>query len=286
MSSCYLNGEFLPLEQAKISVLDRGFIFGDGIYEVIPVFGGQCFRLKEHMQRLANSLKAIGIDNPLTEDEWTALFATLIARNGGGDQSLYLQITRGVAKRDHVLEIGVTPTVFAMTTRLETPPVPAPVSAITSEDIRWKLCHVKAITLLPNVLLRQQAAAAGAYEAILIREGQLTEGAASNVFIVSKGVVKTPPKSWALLPGITRDLIIELLANSDIPVLETPIPEAELKAAEEIWLTSSTREILPVIELNHAPVGSGRPGPIWQQTLSLYQQFKAEGFASLRQAAS
>ncbi len=282
MSICYLNGEFLPLEQAKIPVLDRGFIFGDGVYEVIPVFRGQCFRLREHLQRLATSLKAVGIADPLTEAEWSRLFATLIARNGGGDLSLYLQITRGVAKRDHLLPAPVTPTVFAMATRLETPPVPAPVSAITCEDIRWQLCHVKAITLLPNVLLRQQAAAAQAYEAILIREGEVTEGAASNVFIVSKGVVKTPPKSWTLLPGITRDLVIELLAPSDITVLETPIAESELKAAEEIWLTSSTREILPVIELNQAPVGRGKPGPIWQRVLSLYQQFKGEGLASFK----
>jgi D-alanine transaminase len=286
MSTCYLNGEFLPLEQAKIPVLDRGFIFGDGVYEVIPVFGGQCFRLQEHLQRLGNSLKAIGIDDPCTETEWSRLLATLIARNGGDDQSLYLQITRGVAKRDHVLEIPLTPTVFAMTTRLETASIPTPVSAITCEDIRWKLCHIKAITLLPNVLLRQQAAAAGAYEAILIREGQLTEGAASNVFIVSKGEIKTPPKGSALLPGITRDLVIALLAQQDIPALEAPIPEAELKAAEEIWLTSSTREILPVIELDHIPVGSGRPGPIWQRVLALYQQFKREGFAGLKPAAS
>jgi D-alanine transaminase len=286
MSICYLNGEFLPLEEAKISVLDRGFIFGDGVYEVMPVFNGRPFRLGEHLQRLANSLEAIGIADPFTEAEWTALLTTLIARNGAGDQSLYLQITRGVAKRDHVLSIPVAPTVFAMATRLETPHVPVPVSAISCEDIRWKLCHIKAIALLPNVLLRQQAAVAGAYEAILIRQGQLTEGSASNVFIVSAGVVKTPPKSSVILSGITRDLVLELLAQSDVPWCETPITESELKQAEEIWLTSSSREILPVIELDHAPVGLGKPGPIWQRIFALYQEYKAAGFDTLKKVAS
>ena len=286
MSICYLNGEFLPLEEAKISVLDRGFIFGDGVYEVVPVFNGRPFRLGEHLQRLANSLEAIGIADPFTEAEWTTLLTTLIARNGAGDQSLYLQITRGVAKRDHVLPTPVAPTVFAMTTRLGAPPVPVPVSAISCEDSRWKFCHIKATALLPNVLLRQQAAAAGAYEAILIRDGQVTEGSASNVFIVSAGTVKTPPKSSAILPGITRDLVLELLAQSDIPWCETPIAASELKQAEEIWLTSSTREILPVIELDHAPVGLGKPGPIWQRIFALYQEYKAAGFETLKKVAS
>jgi D-alanine transaminase len=178
-----------------------------------------------------------------------------------------------------VLPGPISPTVFAMSTRLETRWPPEPVSVITCEDIRWKLCHIKAIALLPNVLLRQQAAAAGAYEAILIRDGLVTEGAASNVFIVSCGVVKTPPKDIALLPGITRDLIVELLAESDIPYSEVEIPESELKDADEIWLTSSTREILPVVELNGIPVGTGKPGPLWNQVLSLYRDFKEGRYA-------
>ncbi len=273
--SCYLNGEVLPLGEARIPVLDRGFIFGDGVYEVIPVFGGRFFRLREHLARLAASLTAVRIPPPLIEDEWAAVLADLVARNGGGDQSVYLQVTRGVARRDHVLPGPVAPTVFAMSSPHTPQPEPEPVGAVTCEDIRWRYCHIKSIGLLPNVLLRLQAADASAYEAILIRNGRVTEGAASNVFAVHEGVVTTPPKGPELLPGITRDLIVELLHAAHVPCRETAIPAERLASADEIWLTSSVREVLPVTTLDGRPVGAGYPGPRWRQILGLYQTYKS-----------
>jgi D-alanine transaminase len=273
MSICYLNGEYRPLEEGP--VLDRGFIFGDGVYEVIPVFHGHLFRIEQHLGRLQNSLDAIRIVNPLTNSDWFSLLNSLVARNGGGDQSVYVQVTRGVAKRDHVLPGPVNPTVFAMSNRLETRATPEPVAAISREDIRWKFCHIKAIALLPNILLRQEAVDMGAYETILIRDGWVTEGAASNVFIAKDGIIKTPPKGPYLLPGVTRDLVVELLNSRGIPCQETEIRGEELRAADEIWLTSSTREIVPVTKLDGENVVTGQPGPCWRQTMDLYQSFKA-----------
>jgi D-alanine transaminase len=274
--SVYLNGVFLPLAEAKVSVLDRGFIFGDGIYEVIPVYGGRLFRLPHHLQRLDQSLAAIRLANPLTHPQWQHLLEELVVRNGGGDQSLYLQLTRGVADRDLRLPADTPPTVFAMSTPIETPPGarPAGIKAITVEDIRWQLCHIKAITLLPNILLRQQALEAGAEEAFMLRDGEVTEGTASNIFVVRNGVVTTPPKGQLLLPGVTRDLVMELCRRQQIPCEERRIPAAELRQADEIWLTSSTREIIPVTELNRQPVANGRPGPIWERVIDTYQTYK------------
>jgi len=282
MSIVYLNGDFLPLEEACIPVLDRGFIFGDGVYEVIPVFGGRPFRCAEHLQRLANSLAAVRIPRPFEDAAWIALFERLIAENGDGDLSLYLQITRGPAARDHALPANPTPTVFAMCTPLR--PLPeavraAGIAAITHDDIRWARCHIKATSLLPNVLLRQEALDAGAIEAILIRDGLATEGAASNLFAVIDGVLTTPPKGPRLLPGITRDLILELAHDNAIPAREADIPQTALGGASEIWVTSSTREILPVTRLDGAPVGDGRPGPVFHRMHALYQAYKA-GFAT------
>lgn len=281
---CYLNGEFMPLEQAHVPVMDRGFIFGDGIYEVIPVYAGKPLRLAHHLERLDSSLQAIRLANPLTLDEWDILIQDLINRNGGGDQSLYVQLTRGVAKRDHGFPPDTPPTVFMMSNPLK--PVEAKllqngVAAITLDDIRWQYCHIKSIALLPNILLRQQALDAGAAEAILIRNGEVTEGAASNVFIVLDGVIVTPPKGDCLLPGITRDLVVELAQASQLPCEERPVQEAELLRAEEVWVTSSTREILPVTRLNDQPVGSGKPGKVWQQVFGIYQDYKTR----LRQAS-
>ena len=278
MTTVYLNGQFLPLEQACVPVLDRGFLFGDGVYEVIPVYGGHLFRLEQHLDRLEHSLAGIQLPNPMSYGHWREVLEQLVARNGNGDQSVYLQVTRGAGpKRDHAFPDGVPPTVFAMSSPL------APVSgqimqsgvaAITLPDIRWQLCHIKAITLLSNVLSRQQAVDAGCTEAILLRDGQVTEGAASNVFIVQSGTLTTPPKGPLLLPGITRDLILELAAAHGIPYREAPIPESALRAAEEVWLTSSTREILPVTRLDDALVGNGKPGALWARLLALYQDYK------------
>ncbi len=279
----YLNGEYLPLDQACVPVLDRGFIFGDGVYEVIPVYDGKAFRLAHHLQRLKNSMQAVRIANPHSDEEWSAIINGVVAHNNGGDQSVYLQITRGVARRDHRFPDDITPTVFVMSNLFE--PVAREqleqgVAAITLDDIRWQYCSIKSIALLPNILLRQQAVERGAAEAILLRNDEVTEGAASNVFIVKDGVIVTPPKTDCLLPGITRDLIVEQAREHGLAVREANIKQNELEAADEIWLTSSTKEILPVTHLNGQPIGNGRPGKMWHQMYELYQAYKQ----SLRQA--
>ena len=277
MNLVYLNGDFLPADQAFVPVLDRGFIFGDGVYEVIPAYHGHLFRLHEHLARLQDSLQGIRLENPLNEGQWSAVLTELVQRNGGGDLSLYLQITRGPAKRDHALPANVKPTIFAMCSPME----PAPqellsqgVAAITVADTRWQNCHIKAIALLPNILLRQQAVDAGAMEAILIRDSKVTEGAASNIFLVKNDTIVTPPKGRYLLPGITRDLVVELALQQDIPCEQRLIDESELAGADELWLTSSTKEILPVTRLNGNSVGAGTPGRLWRRMYGNYQEFK------------
>jgi D-alanine transaminase len=278
MSTAYLNGVFLPLDQAQIPVLDRGFLFGDGVYEVIPVYGGKLFRLDHHLRRLQNSLDAVRIGNPLADAEWKAMLSELVNAPQEQDRSIYLQVTRGVApQRDHAFPVATPPTVFAMCT----PGQPAReidsepgIAAITLADIRWQYCNIKAITLLPNILLRQQAIEANAAEAILIRDGCAVEGAASNVFAVRDGVVTTPPNSAALLPGVTRDLVLELAQANDTPCREADIPVEDLFRADEVWLTSSTREISPVIRLDDRTVGDGKPGPVWRRMIRYYQDYK------------
>jgi len=278
MATVFLNGSFLPLAQACVSVLDRGFLLGDGVYEVIPAYGGRLFRLDHHLLRLAASLAGIRIPEPMATEQWRTMLAELVARNAGADQSVYLQITRGTAaKRDHHFPDPVNPTVFAMSTPIAPPPDGLDedgVAAITLDDIRWQHCHIKAITLLPNVLLRQQAVDAGAVEAILIRDGLATEGAASNLFVVRDGTLITPPKGPTLLPGITRDLILELADAHGIPAREADIPQDQLHDADEVWLTSSTREILPVTRLDERPVGSGAPGPVYGTMAAHYRAYK------------
>ncbi len=280
----YLNGQFLPTPEAKVSVLDRGFVFGDGVYEVIPVYGARPFRLEEHLRRLDASLAGIRLANPLTHGQWRECLLRLVAENGAGDQSLYLQVTRGAARRDHAFPASIHPTVFAMSSPLEEVPgeLRRGISAITVEDIRWKLCSIKSIALLPNILLRQEAIDRGAAEAIMLRDGLVTEAVAANVFVVAQGTVATPPKSNLLLPGTTRDLIVELCASHAIPCEERDITAEQLRSADEIWVTSSTRDLLPVIRLDGQPVGSGSPGPIGERVLLLYQQYKAEFRAGTR----
>jgi len=276
-STVYLNGEYLPLEQARVPVLDRGFIFGDGVYEVIPVYGRKAFRLEHHLQRLKNSMQAVRLNNPHTDEEWSEIINNVVERNEGGDQSIYLQVTRGVANRDHRFPGDAIPTVFVMSNLFVMVPseqLEHGVSAITLDDIRWQYCSIKSIALLPNILLRQQAVEQGAAEAILLRNNEVTEGAASNVFIVKHGVIITPPKTDCLLPGITRDLVVEQAHEHDLPVEETIIKQEDLLSADEIWLTSSTKEILPVTQLNSQTVGTGKPGPVWKQMYGLYQDYK------------
>ncbi|MFN3714813.1 MAG: D-amino acid aminotransferase [Alcanivoracaceae bacterium] len=281
MAIAYLNGQFMPLDEARISPLDRGFLFADGVYEVIPAYAGKLFRLEEHLRRLANSLAAIELPNPLPVAEWTAMFNELIRRNGGGNIYIYLQITRGAAaKRDHAFPNPPVPaTVFAMTGQIATPAADMPdttsgVAVITLDDIRWSRCDIKSVALLANVLMRQQAVSEGAAEAILIRDGFATEGSASNFFIVRDGLIITPPKSHLILPGITRDLLVELAHQHGMAVAEREVTEAELKGADEIWLSSSTKEVVPVTQLNGHALGDGQPGPVWRAMARHYVDFK------------
>jgi len=273
----YLNGDFLPPGEARVPVFDRGFVFADGIYEVIPVYARRIFRLEGHLVRLRRSLSGIRLDLPLTDAALTGIFQHLITHETAPDQSIYLQVTRGVAPRDHAFPENTQPTVFAYTQPL-LPPDPdwlrQGVAAITAPDPRWLHCDIKAIALLPNVLLREQARVAGAVEALLIRGGLVTEGAASNVFVVIDGRLRTPPNGPRLLPGITRDVVVELAHGHGLPCLETDIPETQLHRADEIMVTSSTREILSVTRLDGRPVGDGRPGPVFRRLTALLQDFK------------
>lgn len=276
MQQVYLNGEFLPPDQARVSVFDRGFIFGDGVYEVIPVFGGRLFRLPHHLSRLDASLGAIRLRNPHTQQEWNDIFTRLLAA-GSGDQSIYLQITRGVAPRDHAFPPNITPTVFAYAQPLKySPPeqLAQGVAAVTAADIRWQRCDIKAIALLANALLRQEAIDLGAVEAILVRDGLVTEGAASNIFVVKNGRLVTPPKGPFILPGITRDLVVEIARARGIPCDELPVKIETLTSADEVWLTSSTKEILPITRIDGRPVGNGKPGPMHARTFALYKEYK------------
>jgi D-alanine transaminase len=270
----YLNGTYLPVNEAKISVMDRGFLFGDGVYEVIPAYGGVLFRLDGHLERLNNSLSSIRLPNPHTSAQWREILSGLLTK--GVDQSVYLQVTRGSApKRDHAFPEPITPTVFAMVSNIN-PHRDADngLKAISQEDNRWHMCDTKAITLLANVLLRQQAIDHHCAEAILFKGGYLTEGAASNVFAVVDGVLVTPPKSPNILPGITRDIILEIAAANNIPHSERAITKTEMETASELWITSSSREIIPITELDGRIIGTGKPGPVWRTFYALFQQYK------------
>lgn len=275
----YLNGRYMPIEEAKIPVLDRGFIFGDGVYEVIPVYSRRPFRLPEHLRRLQHSLDGIRLANPHSDAEWTGIIDELVVRNEGEDQYLYLHITRGVAKRDHAFpNPPVAPTVFAMTRPLPDPPaalLQSGVACITAADNRWLRCDIKSIALLPNVLLRQMAVDAGCAETILIRNDEfMTEGSASNIFVVKDGTLLAPPKDNLMLPGITYDVVLEMAAADGIPHEVRRVMKEELFTADELLLTSSTKEVLAVTQLDGKPVGSGKPGVMFARLHALYQDFK------------
>jgi D-alanine transaminase len=284
LSVVYLNGEYLREEQAQVSVHDRGFLFGDGIYEMIPVYAGRPFRVVEHLQRLANSLEEVGISNPCDQEKWLDIFATLLERNGDGDQKIYLQVTRGAPPaREHKFPVGVKPTVMVSSKTLYAPAdklQDRAASAIVCEDIRWHRCDIKTISLLPNVLMSQQAINAGAEEAILVRDGLVTEGASSNVFVVLEGEVYTAPKGPRILGGITRDLIIELINADGISFMEQSVTIEQLRNASEIWVSSSTREIMPVVKLDGKPVGNGQVGPVTETVAALYKKFKEDFLAN------
>ena len=273
----YLNGKFMPIDEACVPVLDRGFIFGDGVYEVIPVYSRRPFRLSAHLHRLQRSLDAVGIGNPHSEHEWGKLIEEIVNGNEGEDQYLYLHVTRGVAKRDHAFPKGVQPTVFMMSSVLTTAPDSlreSGVAAVTAVDNRWLRCDIKSISLLPNILLRQQAVDAGAVETVLLRDGFMTEGAASNIFAVYDDILLAPPKDNLMLPGITYDLVLELAEAHGIPFDIGRVPEIKVRNAQELWLTSSTKEILPITTLDGKPVGDGKPGPLGKRMYDLYQEYK------------
>ncbi len=277
----YLNGQFMPLGEARVSVMDRGFLFGDGVYEVIPVYSRRPFRLPEHLARLQRSLDGIRLANPLHDDEWPALIEKIIAAQTGetfNDQQVYLQITRGAdTKRNHAFPAHVAPSVFIMSEPLLPPPPEQReqgITAVSAADNRWHRCDIKATSLLANCLLRQRAIDAGCVETLLLRDGFLTEGAASNIFAVKNGVLLAPPKTHLMLPGVTYDVILELASHHGLPHEVRDIPETEIRCADELWMTSSTKEVLPIVTLDGHPVGTGRPGPLYAGMLGWYQDFK------------
>lgn len=275
----FLNGKFLPIEQAMVPVLDRGFIFGDGVYELIPVYSRAPFRMDEHLVRLERSLAAVRIRNPYAREKWREIIRELVAQQPWEDQGVYFQVTRGVAKRDHAFPADVEPTVFVMSNPLVNPPrelVDKGVGAVTALDNRWLRCDIKSISLLGNVLARQASADVGAAETILFRDGMLTEASASNVFVAKNGLLLSPPKSNLILPGITYDVVVEIAQMTKIPIEFRDVAESEVRGADEVWVTSSSKEILAVVTLDGKPVGDGKPGPLFRKAWQAYQEFKAK----------
>jgi D-alanine transaminase len=286
-SLCYLNGAYSPLNEAKVSVLDRGFVFGDGIYEVVPVYGLRLFRFDEHMARLERSLSKLRIPNPHSRDEWLERCRTLVAayadKTGAQDQVVYLQVTRGVALRDHVMPTQITPTVFMMTNAMKAASAEQRqrgVACVTARDFRWERGDIKSISLLGNVLARQISADRGAVETIMFRDGHLTEAAASNVWIVHEGALLGPPKSEHVLEGIRYELVRELCEEIGVAFNLRPIAEAELMAADEVMLSSATKEVLPVVSIDGQAVGHGalrgKPGPVYARLHEAYARAKTE----------
>ena len=274
----YLNGEMTPLSEAKIPVLDRGFIFGDGIYEVIPVYGRKMFRADQHLARLFRSLASISITNPYGKEEWLGLINKVMAAHEADDQMVYLQVTRGVAKRAHAFPKDVTPTVFIMTNPIVLPSAAAResgVACVTMEDKRWLRCEIKSISLLGNILAAQNAAEHDATESIQFRDGYLTEASASNVWIVKDGVLMGPPKDNLILEGIRYGLIEELCAANNIPLHARRITREEVFAADEVMLSSATKEVLAVVKLDGKSIGDGKPGAVYHKLYAAYQQAKA-----------
>ena len=266
--TCYLNGELLPLEQARISPLDRGFLFADGVYEVVPVHRGRSFRLREHLKRLDESLAGIRLPNPRTNVEWAAILEQVARAAGGQEMLLYLQVTRGAEHgRNHLFPKAATPTVFAFASEYPLPTTATlerGLRAVTLEDIRWSRCDIKSIALLGNILLRDEAAARGADEALLVRDGLLTEGSSSTVFLCIGGTLVTPPNDHRILPGTTRDAVLDI-ARDWLPIEVCDVEARVLKNADEVWVASAGRGVLPVTNIDGAPVGEGQPGPLWTE---------------------
>jgi len=277
---CYLNGEYLPLRDARISPLDRGFLYSDGVYEVTPVYGGRPFRFQQHHDRLTRSLAEIRMTDPLSRDDWKAIYRELITRNNASELYIYVQVTRGAEYgRNHAPLPDVPRTVFAFAA-----PWPAAragafengMPAVTAQDSRWARCDIKSVSLLANVLLRQLACDTDASETILLRDGALTDASASSVHVVIGGELRTPPNSWKLLPGTTRGVIEEVAEKAGVKWRTVAVPESILRSAEEILLGAATREIQPVTTLDGKPVGTGKPGPVWRALYDAYQEYKRE----------
>ncbi len=273
----YLNGQFLPIAEARISVLDRGFIYGDGVYELVPVYARRPFRMPHHLRRLQHSLDGIRLANPHTSAEWERIIVDLVSRQPFDDQAVYFQVTRGVAKRDHAFPKDTPPTVFMMSNPLPIPSremVEQGVAVVTAEDNRWRRCDLKTISLVGNVLMRQLAADAGAVETVMFRDGYLTEASASNVLIVRDGTIVAPPKDNLILPGITYDAALEFAAQEGIAMQVRPVPKAEALTADEMWLSSSTKEVLAVTRLDGQPFAGGAPGPVFRRLWEVFQRNK------------
>jgi D-alanine transaminase len=272
---CHLDGKLLPLREARISPLDRSFLFGDGVYEVIAFHGGYASRLAANLARLRRSLKELRIHNPYEDARWSDIIHELAEANGGGDLYVYLQVSRGAEYgRNHAPLPDVEPTVFAFCSPLPVPPADLAengLACITAQDTRWARCDIKSVALLANVLLRQQAVEAGAAETILLRDGWLTDASASAVHIVVSGEIRTPPRSNQLLPGTTRSLLEEIASANGIPCRSARVSEQELRGAEEIWISAATRGVVPVTRLDGAKIGDGRPGPLWRRIWPLIE---------------
>jgi D-alanine transaminase len=288
MSKVFLNGKLLAVEDAKVSVLDRGFIFGDGVYELVPVYSRVPFRLEEHLARLERSLGEAKIRNPYSRKQWRSHIHGLVDAQPFEDQGVYFQVTRGVAKRDHAFPKNVEPTVFMMANPLVNPPQAAVErggAAVSAQDNRWLRCDIKSISLIGNVLLRQLSAEADAAETILFRDGKLTEASASNVFIVKQGVIKSPAKSNLILPGITYDVIAELAQANALPISFGDVSEADVRGADEVWVSSSSKEVFAIVTLDGKPIGDGKPGPVFRRMYQLYQEFKQKVMRSGKREA-
>lgn len=277
LPTVFLNGAFMPIEEAKISPLDRGFIFGDGVYEVIPFYAGRGLRMREHLLRLQRSLNELEIVNPYTIAQWEASITTLIANNAGGDVGVYIQVTRGVAKRDFPPPVGLTPTVFMMVNALATPKPEIyenGISCVSLDDNRWLKCHIKSVALVGAVMLKHEANQAGADEAVLFRDGYLTESSASNIAAVKNGVILCPPMDNLVLPGITYELMIELAKGHNMPLEIRRVARKTVRAADELWIMSSTKEVAPIVRLDDKPIGSGRPGPVFKAMRQHFLDYK------------
>jgi D-alanine transaminase len=277
---CYLNGSFLPLTEARVSPFDRGFLFGDGVYEVIPVYSSRPFRLRQHLDRLNRSLGGIRMTPPLPHGDWAHVCQELISRNEADEAYLYMQVSRGAEfGRNHLWPEGLKPTLFAYLTELDALPLTLAddgVTAVTAQEIRWARRDIKSTSLLGNILLKKLAADAGAFETIMLENGELTEGSSTTVHVVKNSVIHTPPNSHHILPGTTRDVVTELADLLSIRNVSAPISESALRGADEIWLAFSTRGVLPVTKLDGAAVGGGKPGPLFKRMSIAYTNYIRE----------